>query len=44
MALGTIELLNGVNGHVLPSVVEEKAVSAVIAEHRPADLDVCGRL
>lgn len=44
MALG-VELLNGTNGHAVPSVVEAKVIAATTAagaaEHRPADLDVC---
>jgi len=41
MALGTLELLNGANGHSRPtSVVEPKAPMAAIVEHGlGADLD-----
>jgi len=43
MALGTLELLNGANGHSRPtSVVEPKAPMAAVVEHGlGADLDAC---
>jgi hypothetical protein len=41
MALGALEILNGVNGHAAPSVVQAKAAVTAVADHYPAELDVC---